>query len=93
MAERVGFEPTETPIEISKLLKIQHHRVPWSPHAGFGNTPIERATELLGRKLEQATVGPCQCPTCQFTLAGLYFSTNSTAALSITFLVSSRESQ
>jgi hypothetical protein len=60
---------------------------------GFGDTPIKRATELLGRKLEQAAVGHCQCPTCQFTLAGLYFSTNSIAALSITFLVSSRESQ
>ena len=55
---------------------------------------VTQPTAVIGRVVayECATSG-FDHPACQFTLAGLYFSTNSTAALSITFLVSSRESQ
>jgi hypothetical protein len=31
VAERVGFEPSETPIENNKLLKFQHRHVPCQP--------------------------------------------------------------
>src|SRR5208283_807094 len=33
LAERVGFEPTQTPIENSKLLKCLRLAVPWDPLA------------------------------------------------------------